>query len=105
MKDTDYILGLVKKSVFATVPNATVILYGSYARGDNHEGSDIDLLVLLDVDKVTYEEETKITYPLYDIEFATGILINPMVYPKKVWETRYKKTPFYKNVSKDGIVL
>lgn len=51
MKDKDHILGLIKKSVLATDPNATVILYGSYARGDYREDSDIDLLILLNKDK------------------------------------------------------
>ena len=53
MKDKDYILQLVKKSVSKTDPKAVLILYGSYARGDYRDDSDLDLLVLIDKDKIT----------------------------------------------------
>ena len=51
-------------------------LYGSEARGEAHEKSDIDLLVLVPKDKVTLQDELEITAPLYDIELQTGVLIN-----------------------------
>jgi len=89
----------------ATAPGATLILYGSYARGDYNETSDIDLLILIDKEKITRDEKIKITYPLYDIQFGSGIIISTMVYPKIIWETRQRITPFYKNVIKEGIVL
>ena len=99
------ILDRIKKSVVATAPGATLVLYGSYARGENNKESDIDLLILLDEDTITWPEEMKITYPLYDIEFETGTLISPLVLSKKDWEFRHKITPFYQNVTREGIVL
>jgi len=33
-----------------TAPDATIILYGSFARGDHRADSDIDLLILLNQD-------------------------------------------------------
>ena len=89
----------------ASDPCATLILYGSYARGDYKEESDIDLLILVDQEKITRDDEIKITYPLYDIFFDTGVLISTMVYSKKFWTTGYKITPFYENVKREGIVL
>ncbi|MDO9580896.1 MAG: nucleotidyltransferase domain-containing protein [Bacteroidales bacterium] len=50
MKDKNYILQLIKKSVKSTEPNAILILYGSYARGDYRDDSDLGLLVLVDKD-------------------------------------------------------
>ena len=35
------------------LPNEKVILFGSQARGDAHEDSDLDLLVLLNKEKNT----------------------------------------------------
>lgn len=105
MKDTKSILRLIKSSVSTTEPNATLILYGSYARGDNRDDSDVDLLILIDKDKVTRSDEKRIKYPLYDIEFNTGIIISPLVFSKKDWETRHKITPFYENVIREGRVL
>jgi len=59
VEDTTYILQLIKKSVSETSPGATLILYGSYARGDYRPDSDIDLLVLIDTDKVTIDDRKK----------------------------------------------
>lgn len=84
---------LIKASVLSTEPSATVILYGSYARGDEREDSDIDILVLVDKEKISFEDRKKISYPLYDIEFETGTIISPLVYPRTAWETKYRITP------------
>jgi len=101
----DPILQRIKKSVITAAPNAKLVLFGSYARGTNTDGSDIDLLILLDSERISWPEEKRITYPLYDIEFETGTVISPVVLSKKDWESKHKITPFYKNVARDGIVL
>lgn len=104
--DKSYILQRIKDSVNTTEPGATLILYGSYARGDYREDSDIDLLVLVDKDtnKVSYEDESKVTHPLYSIELETGIMIHPVVYTKKAWAS-HRVTPFYENVNREGKIL
>ena len=83
-----------------------VILYGSYARGDYRETSDIDLLILLDInrEKLTYSEKFKITSPIYDIGLETDTLISPKIYSKIGW-ARHRVTPYYENVNKEGIIL
>lgn len=89
----------------STDPDAVLILYGSYARGDYREDSDIDLLVLIDKDKISRSDIKRIKYPLYDIEFNTGTIISPLIFSKKDWETKHKITPFYENILKEGHVL
>ncbi len=105
MKDKNYILKLIKASVYKTDPNAILILYGSYARNDYKDDSDVDLLVLVENKIVTRADEKRIKYPLYDIEFETGIIISPLILSKYDWETKHRITPFYENVIREGKVL
>ena len=80
---------MIEKSVKSTEPNAILILYGSYARGDFKDDSDLDLLVLRDQDKITRFDQKRIKYPLSDIEFDTGTIISPLIFSKKDWEIRH----------------
>jgi len=99
------ILSRIKQIVNSTEPLATVILFGSFARGDNKKYSDIDILILVDKDKISYSDEKRIKYPLYDLEFDTGKVISPIVFSRKDWETRHRITPFYENVKREGVLL
>ena len=105
MIDNKDIVLMIKDSVKVSAPNAIVILYGSQARGDFNKDSDLDILILLDKDKITREDEKRVKYPLYDIEFETGKIISPLVLTKSDWESKHRITPFYDNVIREGIVL
>ena len=105
MDENNEILLKITNSVKSKNPDVTIILYGSRARGSYKSESDFDILILLNKEKITSEDEKSIKYPLYDIEFDTGRMISPLVLSKKDWEMRHKITPFYDNVIKDGIVL
>lgn len=84
-------------------PDAETILFGSEARGDAMPNSDIDLLVLLDAQKVNPERETRITQHLYELELDTGIIISPLIMTRRQWEERPFDTPFTINVMNDGV--
>lgn len=99
------LLNSIRDIIQREAPDAKVILYGSEARGDTHNSSDIDLLILLNKDKVTLEDEEKITFPLYLLELKSGVLISLLVIPKTKWENRPFKTPFYINIMNEGIEL
>lgn len=43
---------------------STLYLYGSRARGDAHEDSDWDLLLLLDKQKIEQDDFNKYSYPI-----------------------------------------
>ena len=95
----------IKEAVHQVAPTATAILYGSEARGDARSDSDIDVLILLDGDRMDWDKRDAVANPLYDIEWETGVLISPMIMLKKDWENRPFKTPFYVNVMNEGVVL
>jgi len=99
------IVSQLREIIRREAPNAKVILYGSEARGNARPDSDIDLLILVDKEKVTLEDEQKITYPIYLLELNTGVLISPMVIAKDKWENRPFKTPFYLNIINEGVEI
>ena len=105
MKIKNKIIIKIKEIVKTLEPDAQVILYGSYARGDYKKNSDIDILILLKKDKITISDEKRITYPLYDLEFDTGKIISPMLLSKKEWETKHFITPLFENIKNEGIEL
>ncbi|MFT7034761.1 MAG: putative nucleotidyltransferase [Cyclobacteriaceae bacterium] len=105
MKFDNEIISKIEKSVRLVAPNAIVILYGSFARGTNRDDSDIDILILLDKDRVTRDDEKKVKYPLYGIEFDTGQVISPLVLAKYEWETKHRITPFFEYIKREGILL
>jgi predicted nucleotidyltransferase len=70
---------------------AQVIIFGSRARGDAKSESDWDILILTD-------------YPV-STDIETGEVFSTFVYQKKVWNTRHKVTPLYRNIKKEGVRL
>ena len=105
MLDKHQILQLIKDTVHENEPDAEVILFGSYVRGDETDSSDIDLLILLKKDKIDRADQKRIKYPLYDIEYDIGIIISPLVMSRYEWENRHSITYFYENVLHEGRVL
>lgn len=99
---TEYITRLIRKSINTIDPTAEVILYGSRARGDERQDSDWDILILTNYAS-NLEIERKFRNKLYDLELETGEVFSVFVYSKNDWQTRQKITPFYQNVSLEGL--
>lgn len=93
----------IAKALKAMPYSLDVKLFGSEARGDAHADSDIDLLILVDKPEVTPSDEDAIFSPLYQIELQTGVLINPLIMPKREWGKMV--TPFYINVENEAVTL
>lgn len=81
-----------------------IILYGSYARGDNTSESDIDIMVVLE----TTEENVKKYRSIFnlissDLGMKYDVLLSVLIRDKGNFEKRAQYIPFYKNVVNEGI--
>ncbi len=86
-----------------------VILYGSYARGEQEqkdEISDIDIMILVqaDADRIREIEKQVLDYS-YDLDLKYNILLSPMVENIDVYNNRIQYMTFYKNIKNEGILI
>lgn len=83
-----------------------VILYGSYARGDAREDSDVDILMLV---KIPQEEIKAIENDVYDlafdIEIETGVDISPVIKNEEDYRYWLDILPYYRDIRDEGIVI
>ncbi|MEO8149342.1 MAG: nucleotidyltransferase domain-containing protein [Bacteroidia bacterium] len=105
MTDNNIIRKKIKNAVRAVEPDAQVILYGSRARGNPHEHSDWDVLILLNRQNVNMKDEQFFRHLLYTVELETGEIISTYVYSTNEWNGKMSVTPLYENVKKDGVYL
>lgn len=92
------------KAKSLTPVGSKVILFGSQARGDAREGSDWDILILLDKDRISPRDYDVYGYPLRELGWEYGENINPVLYTKQNW-AKDLASPFVENVEREGVVL
>ena len=83
-----------------------MIIYGSYARGDYNDNSDIDIMILVTVpSEEIWRYENSVYDTAYDIMMDTGIDISPVI--KNIDQFNYwsDTLPYYRNINKEGVVL
>lgn len=83
-----------------------IILYGSYARGDFHSDSDIDIMVLVDLPDTQIEIYSDNLSELgFEYNVKHGIWFMPIVKNVKHFGQWCSVYPFYSNVIKEGLIL
>lgn len=82
----------------------TVVLYGSYVRGDYQDESDIDLMLVLNDEQVdTIAELWNLTDLKIEFLDRYGKIISVLPVPFAKFSTSYM--PVYQNVRREGVVL
>jgi predicted nucleotidyltransferase len=83
-----------------------VILYGSYARGDYDAESDIDFMVLADIERESIPHYRPQVYQVSnDVGLENNIFVSMMLNNDRFFFNNLKVSNFYRNVMKDGKVL
>lgn len=83
-----------------------VIVYGSYARGDFTVDSDIDIMILTQLDGKELERyEDMVSDKTYDFNWENNVQIMPIT--KNIEHFQYWKNAymFYKNVAEEGVAV
>jgi predicted nucleotidyltransferase len=80
-----------------------VYLYGSYARGDFHSGSDVDVLIALEGVVNPGQEIDRIGDGVADICLEHNVLI--ATFPVSEEWLVERKSPLFENVRREGVRL
>lgn len=84
----------------------TVILYGSYARGDFNSDSDIDIMILVDLEEQEIRDKGRLLSDVtFEYNFDNDLMIMPIVKNLEHFNKWIRAYPFYYNVKKEGIEL
>lgn len=100
---TEILNDIVKRLVEGYAPQK-VILFGSYARGEAEEDSDIDLLIIKDTEKPPLERWQEVKRLLRDCSRRASV--SPLVYTSEEIAHRLSVKDFFiEEVLEEGIVL
>ena len=99
--NTSQVIENIRQVAARVLPKgSTLYLYGSRARGDYHEGSDWDLLLLLDKPKLAHDDFDKYSYPIMEQGFDLWQYFSVHTYTKDEWYNT-PHSMFYFNVEQD----
>lgn len=81
-----------------------VILFGSYARGEEHEESDVDFLVVLKGIEINCYHEIGLMSPFtFEMSLKYGLSVSAV--PMSTEKFEGNNSPLSKNIHTDGILL
>ena len=79
-----------------------VYLYGSYARGDYRQGSDVDVMVLLKDYRDYWKEYMRSSDYVSDISLKYDVTVSYILIKELQWKEADK--PVLRNIRKDGVL-
>ncbi|MDR3012266.1 MAG: nucleotidyltransferase domain-containing protein [Chitinispirillales bacterium] len=83
-----------------------IILYGSYARGDYDEDSDIDILILANIEHTaTPKYYPKLRDISHDISLENDVILSLLFNSADFFNANAKTHAFCKNVIREGRIL
>ena len=84
----------------------SIILYGSCARGNFQDDSDIDVLLLMNVSKEHLAEERRKIFAMSDrLDLEYEVVLAPVLQSYEVYENYLPVSAFYQNVQREGVKI
>lgn len=103
-KNEQIVLDKFKTLLSERLPDFQMMLFGSRARGDADECSDMDVIVI--ADSLDKEIEDYISDCAWEAGIDDGIVVCPVSYSKEEWESSLsRQSSFAKSVKRDGVYL
>ena len=83
-----------------------IILYGSYARGDNTNESDIDIMIVLNCNADEIKKLRGLTAEMVsNISLEQEVFLSVLLRDKKHFEDNIDFLPFYQNIKREGVAV
>ncbi len=83
-----------------------VILYGSYARGNYTNESDVDIAAIVRGTRDTLQKQLRTVWDASsDLELEYGTIISPTVIPLDEYEKYKDDIPYYRNIAQEGVEI
>jgi len=79
-----------------------VYLFGSYARGDYHKGSDLDVMIVLDTYKSYWDELVCSAELASDLSLEYDVTVSRMIMTEEQWKKG--DLPVLVNVRAEGVL-
>lgn len=80
-----------------------IYLYGSYARGNYTDESDIDITAIVKGNRTDLQEKLKLVWDRSaDIGLENDVVVSPTVIPYAEYEEYKEILPYYMNIQKEG---
>jgi predicted nucleotidyltransferase len=112
IEEAKYLTGIEKKAlseikgrISALFDIKQYVLFGSKARGDFEEGSDIDLLIV-SADALNHAQKSRITHEilLANLKYETNF--SRTVIDEDTWNSQlWQLVPLHRHVEREGIVV
>lgn len=83
-----------------------IILYGSCARGDFEENSDIDIMILLDIPQEEIAAEREKIFDVTDqLDLDYDVVLTPVFQNYQIYQKYMQVSQFYQNIQKEGVKI